>query len=202
MYFDRVGENLLAFPLIANTTITYCSIVFLGSVFFLSCSDLLVIVAASMLIMKWQGFLSYVWVPLVLSRYYFVLAFKLCWSCANCYSVCCETHVRASPPLFFMLTVNMCVITSSDFNQIRRIVSWNRWFGKKLRAQVSSLLYVNYCNPSFLLSVLWMYIPSLNLGFAGLESKLASTAQEVHYTSTASCLAEAQGCMLVGIQGF
>jgi hypothetical protein len=141
MYFDRVGENLLAFPLIANTTITYCSIVFLGSVFFLSCSDLLVIVAASMLIMKWQGFLSYVWVPLVLSRYYFVLAFKLCWSCANCYSVCCET--RAFPPLFFMLTVNMCVITSSDFNQIRRIVSWNGWFGKKLRAQVSSLLYVN-----------------------------------------------------------
>lgn len=65
-----------------------------------------------------------------------------------------------------------------------------------------TFIYVNYCNPSFLLSVLWMYIPSLNLGFAGLESKLASTAQEVHYTSTASCLAEAQGCMLVGIQGF
>jgi hypothetical protein len=133
----------------------------------------------------------------------------LCWH-SNCVGVVQTAtlfvakpmYVLPPPPLFFMLTVNMCVITSSDFNQIRRIVSWNRWFGKKLRAQVSSLLYVNYCNPSFLLSVLWMYIPSLNLGFAGLESKLASTAQEVHYTSTASCLAEAQGCMLVGIQGF
>ena len=53
---DRVGENHSAFPIIANTIITYCSIVVLGSHF----ADLVsscCAVAASMLIMKWQGFL-------------------------------------------------------------------------------------------------------------------------------------------------
>lgn len=35
IWFDRV-EEILVFPLLANTIITYCSIVFLGSVFCLS----------------------------------------------------------------------------------------------------------------------------------------------------------------------
>ena len=52
---DRVGENPSVFPIIANTVITYCSIIVLGSLF---CLIFFTVVAASMLIMKWQGFLS------------------------------------------------------------------------------------------------------------------------------------------------
>jgi len=174
----RVGENLLAFPLIANTTITYCSFVFLG-------------------------------IPVICLGTFGIVKILLCAAIQTVLELCklllCLLRNPCTcppPPMFYVDSKHVC-------NYIFRLQSNTKdCFVERMVWQKTScsgfftFIYVNYCNPSFLLSVLWMYIPSLNLGLAGLESKLASTAQEVHYTSTASCLAEAQGCMLVGIQGF
>jgi hypothetical protein len=132
----------------------------------------------------------------------------LCWH-SNCVGVVQTATLFVAKPMYVLPPPIFYVDSKHVCNYIFRLQSNTKdCFVERMVWQKTScsgfftFIYVNYCNPSFLLSVLWMYIPSLNLGFAGLESKLASTAQEVHYTSTASCLAEAQGCMLVGIQGF
>ena len=149
MSIGRVGENPVAFPLITNTIVTYCSMVFLGYAFCLSCCWINAEYEMTGIPVMCWGALNIIKILLcpvfvmVLTLRKLHLDLCLLPNSCTCFllwritTFCSSVHAESLLSAFS--------VSSFSFQS----VSWDGWFDNKHRSEVSSLVILSTVVPAF-----------------------------------------------------